>query len=36
MTLIAYANMVLNAVRAGSTQYTDQDILEALQITGDL
>jgi len=32
----AYAHSVLNAIKAGSTDYTEQDIISALQITGDL
>lgn len=36
MTIKDYANSVLNAVRAGSLSYTEQDILDALAITGDL
>ena len=36
MTEKQYAHSVLNAVKVGSKSYTEQDILEALQITGDL
>jgi hypothetical protein len=36
MTLNEYVHSVLNAVKAGSKAYTEQDILEALQLTGDL
>jgi hypothetical protein len=36
MTPKDYANSVLNAVKLGSTEYTEEDILAALVITGDV
>lgn len=35
MTEKNYAHSVLNAIKAGSEDYTEQDILAALVITGD-
>jgi hypothetical protein len=34
--LKAYAHSVLNAIKLGSTDYTEQDVIAALQATGDL
>jgi hypothetical protein len=36
MTQKEYAHSVLNAIKVGSNEYTEQDIIAALQITGDL
>lgn len=36
MTLNEYANSVLNAIKAGSKDYTLEEINFALQLTGDI